>query len=234
MIPRGVLIGLATAIKLTPGLFLLYFLLTRQWRLLLWSAVGTTGATLLAWALLPDLTVEFIAQGMGGLTSRVSLGTQFATPGNGSLAGALAGLLGWTGPAVLLVAVLAAAGGLGVATHCHRAGREVDAWLAVGLTAPLVSPISWVHHWVFLLPALVSLLLRAPRRRTTLVIAAAVTALAVGPEVGGKLVSSGHLLLALFGVPQRECLLLVALGCLVALSRSQVDVTPDVLRRPAR
>jgi len=234
VVPRGVLVGIATAIKLTPGLFLLYFLLTRQWRFLLWSAVGAVGATLLAWAVLPDLTVEFVAQGIGGLTSRVSLGTKFATPGNGSVEGALAGLVGWTSPAVLVVAALAAAGGLGVARHCHRVGREVDAWLAVGLTAPMVSPISWVHHWVFLLPVLVSLLLRAPSRRTTLVTGAAVIGLVVGPDVGDELISSGHLLLAMLGVPLRECLLLIAIASLVALSRSPIDVTPDVLRRPAR
>jgi hypothetical protein len=232
--PRGVLVGIATAIKLTPGLFLLYFLLTRQWRLLLWSALGTIGATLLAWAVLPDLTSEFFAQGLGGLTSRVSLGTKFATPGNGSVEGALAGLVGWTGLAVLVVALLAAAGGLGVAVRCHRLGREVDAWLAVGITAPIVSPISWVHHWVFLLPALVSLLLRAPSRRSTLVIGAAAIVLVVGPDVGEKLVSSGHMLLTLVGVPLRECLFLIAIGSLVVLLRSSVDVTPDVLRRPAR
>ena len=232
--PRGVLVGIATAIKLTPGLFLLYFLLTRQWRLLLWSAFGGVAATLLAWAVLPDLTGDFFAQGMGGLTSRVSLGTEFATPGNGSVEGTLAGLLGWTGPAVLVVALLAAAGGLAVAVRSHRLGHEVDAWLAVGITAPIVSPISWVHHWVFLLPTLVSLLLRAPSRRRTLIIGAAVIALVVGPDVGEELVSSGHVLFALVGVPLRECLLLIGLGSLVGLSRSKVDVAPDVLRHSAR
>ena len=33
LIPPGTLVGVATAIKLTPGLFICYFVVTRQWRL---------------------------------------------------------------------------------------------------------------------------------------------------------------------------------------------------------
>ncbi|MEV6494431.1 glycosyltransferase family 87 protein, partial [Actinoplanes sp. NPDC051633] len=55
----GVGIGLATAIKLTPGVFILYLLVTRRWRAA-FTAMGTaTAATLLAAALYPDASREF-------------------------------------------------------------------------------------------------------------------------------------------------------------------------------
>src|SRR5690349_2302960 len=45
----GAGIGLATAVKLTPGLFILYFLVTRQWRTA-FTAIGTAvGSTLFTW-----------------------------------------------------------------------------------------------------------------------------------------------------------------------------------------
>ncbi len=45
----GVLVGLASAIKLTPGLFVVYLALIGRWRAVAW-AVGTIA---LAWGLLP-------------------------------------------------------------------------------------------------------------------------------------------------------------------------------------
>ena len=42
--PRGVLIGIAAAIKLTPALFIVHCVATRQWRVALWSALGALAA----------------------------------------------------------------------------------------------------------------------------------------------------------------------------------------------
>src|SRR5919112_4184156 len=55
----GVGIGLATAIKLTPGVFILYLLVTRRWRAA-GTAIGTAAAaTLGAAAIFPDQSREF-------------------------------------------------------------------------------------------------------------------------------------------------------------------------------
>ncbi|MFD0787068.1 glycosyltransferase family 87 protein, partial [Micromonospora azadirachtae] len=59
LLPRGnrwagVGIGLATAIKLTPGVFIVYLLVTGRWRAAVTSTVTAAAATLVAAALFPD------------------------------------------------------------------------------------------------------------------------------------------------------------------------------------
>jgi hypothetical protein len=51
--PRGCLVGLAAAVKLAPALFLLYFLLRRDYRAASLSAISFTAATALGFALAP-------------------------------------------------------------------------------------------------------------------------------------------------------------------------------------
>ena len=55
----GVGIGLATAIKLTPGVFILYLLVTRRWRAAATAIGAAAAATLVAAALFPDQSREF-------------------------------------------------------------------------------------------------------------------------------------------------------------------------------
>ncbi len=56
---RGVLIGLATAVKLTPGTFLLYFAWTRRWRPALGLAAGAVVATVASFLVLPEASLAF-------------------------------------------------------------------------------------------------------------------------------------------------------------------------------
>ena len=68
---KGVLIGLATAFKIYPGVFIIVFLLRRQWRAAM-NAVATTSAvtTGLAWILWPKSASYFFMKeflGGGGL-----------------------------------------------------------------------------------------------------------------------------------------------------------------------
>ena len=55
----GVAIGLATAVKLTPGIFILYLLVTRRYRPALTAMATTAGATVLAMLIAPDASREF-------------------------------------------------------------------------------------------------------------------------------------------------------------------------------
>jgi alpha-1,2-mannosyltransferase len=55
--------------------------------------------------------------------------------------------------------------GLISAAVLHRSGRPVYGWLTCALTGLLVSPISWDHHWVWVVPALVVLVDAAARAR---------------------------------------------------------------------
>ncbi|HZN17371.1 MAG TPA: glycosyltransferase 87 family protein [Micromonosporaceae bacterium] len=160
----GAGIGLATAVKLTPGLFIVYLLVSKQWRAAA-TAVGTA-LTVTVGAFLVAGEESFAYFGtIVWQTSRV--GVADMTP-NQSLAGVLARLydsaeapsLLWLTFAVLMLAV-----GLSRAATAHAEGDELTAFTLVGLTANVISPISWSHHLVFVLPAVVVLLDTALRRR---------------------------------------------------------------------
>src|SRR5262249_58049178 len=64
----------------------------------------------------------------------------------------------WIGVSLAFAAV-----GLAVATVLVRRGDWLAATAVTGATGLLISPISWAHHWVWVLPAL-ALLLRAGYR----------------------------------------------------------------------
>ena len=57
--PRGVLVGLATAIKLVPGVFIVYLWLSGRRRAAVTAAVAALAATLGAWLLLPRDSVTY-------------------------------------------------------------------------------------------------------------------------------------------------------------------------------
>jgi alpha-1,2-mannosyltransferase len=146
-------IGLATAIKLTPGVFILYLLVTRRWRAAA-TAIGTaTAATLIAAALFPDASREFWTAAIWD-TDRVGTLDYLS---NQSLRGLLArGPFEAVEAPVWAVCVLAT---LVVwvwrARAAAAAGDEVAGLALTGILGCLISPVTWVHHCVWLLPAIV-------------------------------------------------------------------------------
>jgi alpha-1,2-mannosyltransferase len=146
---RGVWIGVATAIKLTPGVFWVHFAVCRRWRELVHAVVAAGAATVLAALLLPDASVAFWG---GALTDPERLGPNRGTS-NQSLRGVLLrlGPQGTAGSVLwLLAAVLVAVVGFGVARRAWRAADPVAETAAVGLMAVLVSPVAWIHHFAWM------------------------------------------------------------------------------------
>lgn len=160
--PRGVLVGIAAAIKLTPAVFVLYFLFRRDHRAAVVSVACAAVATAAGFALLPRESMRYW---FGGFASAASLaGSPFAN--NQSLKAALARLSLPTpvssGLWLLGAAVVLAAAGVGV----RRALRRSDAVLAMAITGAagvLLSPVSWSHHWVWIVPALLAIVVEAVR-----------------------------------------------------------------------
>ncbi|MFY1668750.1 glycosyltransferase family 87 protein [Plantactinospora sp. WMMB334] len=187
----GVGIGLATALKLYPGIFIVYLLVTRRWRAALVSCAAAAGATLLAAAIAPGDSWRFWTHELW-LTDRV--GRPDYT-GNQSLFGLLNRFTTPERPNQALwlaLAVAVAAYGLWRAARAARAGDEVAGLTLTGLVAVLVSPITWTHHAYWFVPAVVVLVdagLRPPdpaagasgrrRRVAPLSLAAVVTAVIV-------------------------------------------------------
>ncbi|GIG56522.1 hypothetical protein Lfu02_08940 [Longispora fulva] len=145
----GIGVGLAAAVKLTPALFVGYLVVTGRWRAAA-TAVGTTAAaTLLAWWVLPGTSREFWTHTLWD-TSRVG---NLAYVSNQSLQGALA-RFGVTDKLPWALAVLVA---LAIWAWRVRRADVPSGFALTGLAACLVSPVTWVHHLVWVLPALVVL-----------------------------------------------------------------------------
>jgi alpha-1,2-mannosyltransferase len=178
----GVLIGLATAIKLTPGLFVLYLLITRRFRAAAVAAGTAAAATLFAAAVIPDASREFWTDALWN-TGRI--GSQ-SFISNQSLNGFVARLDPLRPSRVLWLALGLAALAVWVwrVRKARAAGDEVGGFALTAVAGCLLSPITWVHHLVWLLPAVVRLFdvgldrdVPARRRRWTLFWAVAVYAL---------------------------------------------------------
>jgi alpha-1,2-mannosyltransferase len=143
----GVGAGLATAIKIAPGLLVAAQAVRSDWRAFGRGVLAFAIATALAAALAPAATRTYFT----------SLLWDSSRPGgldylqNQSLRGVLArhlpdhGSIGW-----LLGAGLVLALGAWVVRHHRR--DPFYALTAAALTGLLVSPVSWSHHWVWVLP----------------------------------------------------------------------------------
>jgi alpha-1,2-mannosyltransferase len=152
----GVLIGLATAIKLTPGIFIVYLLVTRRFRAALIASGTAAVATVAAAAIAPDASRIFWTDALWN-TDRVGA---VAFISNQSINGAVARLHP-SDPSTLLWVL----GVLAVATiwffRVRRAvasGDEMTGLALTGVLGCLMSPITWVHHLVWVGPAIVLLL----------------------------------------------------------------------------
>ncbi len=162
----GVGTGIATALAVSPVLFIGYLALTRQWRAAL-TALGTTATLVLGGLLIAPGTT---AAWFGTALLQVDRSGPIGAAVNQSLAGVLARLyhfdtipvLIWLSFAGLLVAM-----GLIRARSAHADGDEIAAFTLVGLTSAAIGPVTHTHELIWVLPAVLILLDAAARRRAT-------------------------------------------------------------------
>lgn len=156
----GAGIGLAAAIKLTPALFIGLLLLARRWKAAAVATAVALGATGLAALVVPEASTFYWTRALWD-TTRVG---RLDYVSNQSLQGVLArlgdtGRPVWATAVVLVMAVWAVR-----ARHALVVGDWTAAFALTGLTACLISPITWVHHLVWLLPSF-AVLVRAGHPR---------------------------------------------------------------------
>ncbi|GAA0949855.1 glycosyltransferase 87 family protein [Kribbella koreensis] len=150
--PRGALVGLAAAIKLTPAVFVVYFLVRRQYREAAVAMATFVGVGVLGFALAPTDSAKYWfgvlldPDRIGGATYAFNQNYQ-ALLSRVMADGALRSLL-WLG-LVAATGVLAAV----VARRARTSGDDVLALLAIATWGLLSSPVSWSHHWVWIVPA---------------------------------------------------------------------------------
>lgn len=156
-LPQGVLTGLATAIKLTPGLFIVFFFLIDRKRAAVTAVISFAAFTAIGAIFLFSETLRFWTGLSGGDTRTASplyAGNQsllgvFYRLGDSSRTTTVLGLA--IGGIVALLGAL-------VAAQWWREGEKVFAVALVGLCTNLASPLSWTHHYVWILPMAVAVL----------------------------------------------------------------------------
>ncbi|MCD0452516.1 glycosyltransferase 87 family protein [Actinocorallia sp. API 0066] len=159
--PRGLLVGLATAFKLVPGVFLIYFLVTRRREAAGNAVVTAAGATLITFAVLPRDSVDFW---FGALLTSDRVGSNLGTS-NQSIRGMLLRLywpdavtsLVWLAAVALVAAVgfhyarrLSLLGASGSLSPANAWSAETAGIAVAGLLAVLLSPVAWIHHLVWI------------------------------------------------------------------------------------
>ncbi|MFC4852791.1 glycosyltransferase family 87 protein [Actinophytocola glycyrrhizae] len=168
--PRGVLVGIAAAVKLTPAVFVLFFVFRGDRRAALTAGVSFLCATAVGFAVDWSNSVQF-------WTHEAFYSSQFRGMSN-EMNQSLKVLLVRFGvePEVLwplLAVVVLGVTVLGV-RRAFAAGWPAWALGLNALGALLVSPVSYSHHWVWIVPILLTGAVFAWRtRRTTAIVAVA-------------------------------------------------------------
>ncbi|HEU5419024.1 MAG TPA: glycosyltransferase 87 family protein [Streptosporangiaceae bacterium] len=148
----GIGVGVAAAIKLTPAIFIVWFLLARRPRAAL-TAAGTFGCCGLLGYLVAPAASRLYWTRLFDDTGRVSGSYLSNQSPYGTLSRVLGGVSQVGGWYVIIPLVIGAAG-LAVAAVLARRGDWLGGAAVTGVTGLLVSPVSWTHHWVWILPAL--------------------------------------------------------------------------------
>ncbi|OBH12802.1 mannosyltransferase [Mycobacterium sp. E3247] len=178
----GLLVGVAAGIKLTPAIAGVYLVGVRRWAAAAFSFVvflGTVGVSVLV---VGDQTRYYFTKLLGD-AHRVG---PIATSINQSWRGGISRILGYDagfGPPVLaaiaVTAVLAV-----LAWRALEPSDRLGRLLVVELFGLLLSPISWSHHWVWVVPLMIWAIHGPPRERP-----------------GARIVGGGWLALTIVGVP---------------------------------
>lgn len=147
---RGIAIGFAAAVKLTPLVFVIAFLVRRDVKSASRVLASFAACTLFAWLLWPGLPRVYwdhvlthparVGQiAFGGNQSWYAILHRPPFPAAGSTA------------AWLLLSLATLAVSSFVAWHSERANRHASAMISIALAGLLISPVSWTHHWVWVL-----------------------------------------------------------------------------------
>jgi alpha-1,2-mannosyltransferase len=161
---RGIGIGLAAGFKLTPAFFVVYLVVTRQFRAAVTACAVFVGTVAIGALVLPVQSRAYWSGGIIGLHlhRRDFLSNQSINGALLRLTSPQAAQLAWIALTVLVVLA-----GLTIAAGLVRRGQELTSVLVTAGTALLISPISWTHHFVWLAPGLALLVREVSGMRTS-------------------------------------------------------------------
>ena len=152
---KGFVTGVAAGIKLVPLIFIPYLLVARKFRQAAMAAAGFVFTVLLGFVILPHDSAKWW---FGGLFFQGKRTGFIGWAGNQSLDGLITRLAGSIDGGLkpwIAIALLIAASGVISAGLLDRKGHAMLGLLMAALTGLLVSPISWDHHWIWIVPGTV-------------------------------------------------------------------------------
>ncbi|MGK2870178.1 MAG: glycosyltransferase family 87 protein [Mycobacterium sp.] len=181
--PRGLLLGLAIAVKLTPAVFLLYFLLRRDVRALLVTTASAVAATVLgfalawrdSWVYWTETLRDTDRIGSATLNTNQNISGMLARLGAGedarfvlwvALCFAVLGLTAWAVLRLLRDGSESDIPGDNTARDTTAGDNAVLALICVAMFGLVVSPVSWSHHWVWVVPTVLVTVVVGVRRRS--------------------------------------------------------------------
>lgn len=144
----GLGVGLAMGIKLTPGIFLLYLLAARKWRGALVAAVTGAVTGLIGFSVLPASSWDFWTRAM--ISPERLGGQEYAS--NQSIGGALWRAFGPGGFKELWVVLVIAVLGMAYLAVVRVRHDKLSGLMIAALSGLLISPVSWSHHWAWVVP----------------------------------------------------------------------------------
>ncbi len=183
----GLLVGLAAGIKLTPAITGLYFLGVRRWGTALFAALVFAATVALSIVAIGGQARFYFTDLLGDASRIGPIGTSFNQSWRGGLSRIVGHDAGY-GPlvvaAITATAVLAVLAWRALGADSGEQRDRLGSLLVVQLFGLLISPISWTHHWIWLVPLMIWLLDGPWRTRP-----------------GARVLGWGWLVLTLIGVP---------------------------------
>ena len=150
--PHGLLVGLAAAVKLTPLVFIPYLAATRQWRAARDTTLTFVLVTGALFAVSPSASWVYFTKDVFDVR-RVG---NSLTIGNQALHAAIVRAhLSPSAALFVLIEAVVFCGGVALAAVAYRGSSRFLAVLVCAATGLLLSPISWLHHYVWIVPAVI-------------------------------------------------------------------------------
>ncbi|MEB3031399.1 mannosyltransferase [[Mycobacterium] nativiensis] len=156
----GLLVGLAAGVKLTPAIAGVYLAGARRWAAAGFSAVVFAGTVAVSVWATGDQARRYFTELLGDAHRVGPIGTSFNQSWRGGISRILGHDAGYSLPVLIAITVTAVLAVLAWrALSSNPAGPDrLGLLLVVELFGLLASPISWTHHWVWLLPLMIWLL----------------------------------------------------------------------------
>lgn len=153
----GLLVGLAAGVKLTPAIAGVYLAAARRWAAAVFSAVVFAGTIAVSVWATGDQARRYFTELLGDAHRVGPIGTSFNQSWRGGISRILGHDAGYSPPVLIAIGVTAVLAVLAWRALNSTPARPdpLGSLLVVELFGLLASPISWTHHWVWLLPLMI-------------------------------------------------------------------------------